>query len=620
MRIHELDPLLANQIAAGEVVQRPASVVKELLENSIDAKSKHIKLSITGGGTKSIRIIDDGEGIYKEDLPLAISRHATSKITDIHDLEKIMSLGFRGEALASISSVSRFKLISCPKDQEIAWEITVEGRAKEYTLQPSSHPKGTTVEVNDLFFNTPARKKFLRSEKTEFGQIEEVVKKILLSRWDINFVFEHNNRIILNEVAAENDLQKQTRVSSLCGNEFIENSIKIASDSHSCQLQGWISLPQYSRSQPDQQYFFVNGRIIRDKLISHAIKNAYQDVMYQNRYPSYVLFFTLPPDQVDVNVHPSKDEVRFRDARFIHQFLQRCIQSALDELKSEDLIKNEINKICTPIISNEDFVTKQEADIFKPAEQSSSPKSYSEPHSANPVMNQIRMPLQVREEMAFYTILHENAEKIITKEEELHPHHGNEEHPLGFALGQLQNIYILAENDQGLIMVDMHAAHERILYEKMKLQTQASEIATQQLLVPLSLKLAKKEMDFFRTIHTELQSLGFIAEELSFDSIIIRQIPALLQTKDVAQILKDVLADLIQHQFSQRVTHIMNEVLGTLACKSAVHAHRKLTLSEMNSLLREIERTSNSSVCNHGRPVWRHFPLAELDKFFLRGR
>lgn len=608
MRIEVLDPLLANQIAAGEVVQRPSSVVKELLENSIDAGAKQIKLSIVAGGSKLIRITDDGHGIDKEDLQLAISRHATSKIKNIQDLEKIHSLGFRGEALASISSVSRFKLISRPEHQDTAWEIRVEGRASDFHLGPSSHPKGTRIEVCDLFFNTPARKKFLRSEKTEFTHIEEVVKRILLSRPDIRFTLEHNQKILINEPIVSNELQQQSRIALLCGQEFVDNAIKIETDSHSLHAFGWISLPQYARSQADMQYSFVNGRIVRDKTINHAIKSAYQDVLFQNRYPSYVLFFDIPPDQVDVNVHPAKQEVRFRDSQFIHGFIRRCIQSALDEIKTKEILQTSRVERTAKKIDVMPIMAERENVRYQHPPQSLQAHTF----------NQIKMPLQVREEFAFYNTLHENAEKLVAKENELHPHH--DEHPLGYALGQLQSIYILAENETGLIIVDMHAGHERILYEKMKAQYQQGEIATQLLLVPITVRLSHRELECIKDIDNDLQKMGFILEQLSEESIVIRQIPALLKTADTAQIVKDILSDIIEHQSSMQVTNRMNEMLATLACRSAVHANRKLTLAEMNGLLREIEQTKNSSVCNHGRPVWRHFDLAELDKFFLRGR
>lgn len=616
MRIHELDPLLANQIAAGEVVQRPASVVKELIENSIDAGAKHIKLTIMNGGTKLIRITDDGHGIYKDDLPLAISRHATSKIASIHDLEKIRTLGFRGEALASVSSVSRFKLISCPREQELAWEIVVEGRAKEFVLAPRAHPKGTTVEVMDLFFNTPARKKFLRSEKTEFSQIEELIKKILLSRWDLNLTLEHNQRPILNEAAAINDLQKETRVANLCGHDFIANAIKIETSTHDFALNGWISLPIYSRSQPDQQYFYVNGRIVRDKSITHAVKSAYQDVMYQNRFPAFVLFFSLSPDQVDINVHPSKDEVRFRNGKLIHQYVLRSIESALMQIKSENIIAKHTPTSSSSVMNSE--LSHSQESLLSITEQPSTRSPHLSNHSRN--TQQRNFPVQVREEIAFYTKLHDQAEQLVAEDEKMHPDLHRFEPPLGFALAQLQNIYILAENSQGLIIVDMHAAHERILYEKMKLDYERQQLTSQQLLVPVVVKLSAQEMELFKEVNAEMQNLGFLLEELTDDTLVIRQIPALLQTEQVEQIIKDFFADLRQHQTSQRISQTLNQVLGNLACKTAIHARRKLTLSEMNHLLRDIERTQNSSVCNHGRPVWRHFHLDEIDKFFLRGR
>lgn len=594
MKIEKLDQLLANQIAAGEVVERPASVLKELLENSIDAGATQIKVEIEGGGIKRIAVTDNGHGITKDDLPLALSRHATSKILTLEDLERVKSLGFRGEALASIASVSRLRLLSSTTMQEMGWEICTEGLAQEYQLMPKPHPIGTTIEVQDLFFNTPARRKFLRKERTEFMQIEEVLKRILFSRFNIHFVVKNQDKIVFNIGKASTMEEQEKRIAMVCGDDFISQSVAIEVGTFDFQLTGWISLPQYSRSQPDMQYFYVNGRIIRDRLINHAIKQAYQDVLFNHRHPGYVLFFSLPPENVDVNVHPTKHEVRFRESRFVHDFLTNSIQNGLKQLKPIQVIEK---------IQVKDFP------IF---ESSSLP---------------YQKPLELKEQQAVYAMRTGSVDMLaeavssqdsLIEEEEL----GNsqQDNSLGYAIGQLLNIYILAQNAQGLVLVDMHAAHERVLYEKLKKQYRASNIISQALLMPLSIYVSTKDASQVEENASCFKRLGFDLERLTQETVVLRAVPALLQSVDFSQLVKDLLADHCVFGQSQRAENNENAILATIACRSSVRANSKLTIEEMNALLREMERTENSGVCNHGRPTWRQFTLRELDRFFLRGR
>ncbi|MBA2653807.1 MAG: DNA mismatch repair endonuclease MutL [Gammaproteobacteria bacterium] len=580
MRIQILDPLLANQIAAGEVVERPASVLKELLENSIDAGATQIKIDLEGGGIKGIVVTDNGRGITKEDLPLAFSRHATSKIVCMQDLENVNSLGFRGEALASISSVARVRLASKTNAQETGWEIAMEGRIGEYKMVPCPHPIGTTIEVQDLFFNTPARRKFLRTERTELLQIEEVLRRLLFSRFNINFQVKHQQKILFNVPEALTRDEKEKRIGLICGQEFVSQSIAIEASTFDLAISGWISLPQFSRSQPDMQYFYVNGRIVRDKLINHAVRLAYQDVLYGNRCPGYILFFNLPPDLVDVNVHPTKHEVRFRDSRLVHDFITSTLKESLQQITPQQIV--------------------QKTHYFvKPLPQ--------------------QTPLEMKEDVAVYPIV-QSAEKQVTKIEPFAAVVSQPLISLGFALGQLLGIYIVAENEAGMILVDMHAAHERVLYEKLKLQYQANEIVTQRLLVPITIQVNKKEADYVEDKHALFADLGFELARLSNETVVLRQVPALLQSKDVGRMVKDILSDEIEMDRSDRVHHYQNEILATIACRAAVRANTLLTVHEMNGLLRDLENTPNNGVCNHGRPTWQQFTLSDLDKFFLRGK
>ncbi len=582
-----LEPLLANQIAAGEVVERPASVLKELLENSIDAGATQIKVDLEGGGVKRLVVNDNGSGIVKEDLPLALSRHATSKIRTLDDLEKISSLGFRGEALASISSVSRLRLTSTAVGETSGWEIYTEGSLHDYKLAPRAHLQGTTIAVEDLFFNTPARRKFLRTERTELMQIELVLKRILFSRFDIQFQVKHQQKMLFNAPIATTQVEKEKRLANILGAEFIKEVVAIQSNSYELSLSGWITLPQYSRSQPDMQYFYVNGRVIRDKLINHALRQAYQDVLYNNRHPGYVLYLNLPPELVDVNVHPTKHEVRFRDSRLMHDFIYKSVRDGLQQI--------------TPV------------DVIEKVTTSPEPKVFYQPPVQQP-------QLALKETVELYSAMAEAGAKIAATEIIDLPETKAPPKSLGYALGQLHGIYILAQNEFGLIMVDMHAAHERVLYEKLKVQYRTNTIKAQQLLVPLTIPVSESEANLVEDKQKFFASLGFVLERLNRETVVLRQVPTLLQNTDLAQLIKDILSDENHFEQSQRVTNEENEILGNIACRTAVRANSILTIEQMNALLRDLEQTPNNGVCNHGRPTWQQFTLNDLDKFFLRGK
>ncbi len=627
-RINLLSQRLANQIAAGEVVERPASVVKELMENSLDAGATRLEVDVEQGGVKLLRIRDDGQGIHKEDLALALSRHATSKIAELDDLEAIASLGFRGEALASISSVSRLKMTSRARETaadsangETAWQVEAEGQEMEARLQPAAHAAGTTVEVRDLFFNTPARKKFLKTEKTEFSRIDEVLKRLALSRFDVMFALNHNQRAIHKLLPATTDTERARRVGLVCGPAFVENSVFIEREAAGMRLWGWVSLPTFSRSQADLQYFYVNGRIIRDKLVTHAVKQAYRDVLFHGRHPAYVLYFEMDPAGVDVNVHPTKHEVRFRDSRLVHDFLFSSLHKALASLQPQDQLANseaggwghgirsiEQTAFAAPEQSSLGLAgvggEHTGADHFAGAATGVPRGSYA------PISNWQTSsvdPAAVREQIANYAQLSEiDGDKEVP--------------PLGFAIAQLHGIYILAQNKDGLIVVDMHAAHERITYERMKTACVNEELKTQPLLVPISIAVSSSEADCAESQRELLFGLGLELERVAAESIVVRQIPAILRNANVEQLVRDVLSDVLEYGSSERVQAHQDELLSTMACHGSVRANRHLTIPEMNALLRDMEITERSGQCNHGRPTWVYQSLSQLDKLFLRGQ
>jgi DNA mismatch repair protein MutL len=609
-RIQLLSPRLANQIAAGEVVERPASVIKELLENSLDAGAQRIEIDVEQGGVKLLRVRDDGSGIDQDDLPLALSRHATSKIRDLDDLERVATLGFRGEALASVSSVSRLALTSRTASAEQAWQVETEGRDMQPRLQPAAHPQGTTVEVRDLFFNTPARRKFLRTEKTEFSHLEEVVKRLALSRFDVAFTLRHNGKVVFSLRAALTEQEARRRVATVCGPAFVEQSRTIDNERDGLRLWGWVGLPTFSRSQADLQYFFVNGRMIRDKLVAHAVRQAYRDVLFNGRHPTFVLYLEVDPAVVDVNVHPTKHEVRFRDGRMVHDFLFSSLYRALAEHRPGE------GGAADPAPTG---VTASPGELQVGA--FSGQTSMALPESAAALPQQYHhspdrpSAHQVRDSLAGYGALYASAAPVITP-----PQESGDLPPLGYAVAQLHGVYILAENASGLVVVDMHAAHERITYERLKLAMDQEGLRSQPLLVPESLTVSQREADCAEEHADWFARLGFSLQRMGPESLAIRETPSLLRQADAVQLVRDVLADLMEFGTSDRVQAHLNELLGTMACHGAVRANRRLTLTEMNALLRDMEQTERSGQCNHGRPTWTQMSMAELDKLFLRGR
>ena len=601
-RIHVMSDHLVNQIAAGEVVERPASVVKELLENSLDAEASRIEVDIEQGGIKSIRIRDDGHGIHRDDLKLSLSSHATSKIKRLEDLERVSSLGFRGEALPSIASVSRLSLTSRWRDQDEAWCISTTS-VDEFDIRPAAHAGGTTVEVRDLFYNVPARRKFLRTEKTEFGHLEDVVKRIALSHFDVDITLRHNNRAVRQLRKAGDRLQQEKRIAGVCGPAFIEQAVYIDYAIDDLRLWGWIARPAFSRSQADMQYFYVNGRMVRDKLVNHAIRQAYQDVLYHGRHPAYVLFFELDPSAVDVNAHPGKHEVRFRQSRSVHDFIYRAVHKSLADIR--------------PDRGDHELSAAAVAAPGRSGGQGGSPLSQAA-SAYRTRTGQAALSLAVAEQMSAYSGIAANAAAAAAGV----PDAVADQHdvpPLGFARAQLHGIYILAENAQGLVLVDMHAAHERITYERLKRQ-QISGIQSQPLLVPLTVDVSEREAELVESSPALFNELGLEVDRTGPERVRIRQVPVLLAQGDNEALLRDVLSDLSRHGSSTRIREAMNEVLSTMACHGSVRANRKLTLPEMNALLRDMEQTERSGQCNHGRPTWVQVSIDELDRLFQRGR
>ena len=607
-RIQSLDARLANQIAAGEVVERPASVVKEALENSLDSGASQIDIDIETGGSQLIRVRDNGSGIPAEDLPLALARHATSKIASIDDLEAVMTLGFRGEALASIASVSRLALTSNPTESASNGLCAAsEGRDMRVSLRPAAHPRGTSLEVRDLFYNTPARRKFLRTEKTEFGHIEEVVRRQALSRPDVAFRLSHNGKPVHSLIQANDQAGRERRVATICGRPFMEQAVSIDRDAGNLRLSGWVGLPTFSRSQADLQYFFVNGRVIRDKLIAHAVKQAYRDVLFHGRHPAYVLFLETDPARVDVNVHPTKHEVRFRDGREIHGFIFSTLNRALADIRPGDErielpTDSGASSQSTPIQSPMGFGPSTSELSGQPAQQASLQRLYAREPTIR-ATDRGYAPGAIAE--AAGTSYSDQPAEIP---------------PLGFALAQVHGVYILAENAQGMVLVDMHAAHERITYERLKRMRDDAGIKTQPLLVPHGMSVSAREVDAAIDGREALAELGFMIDAAGEERLVIREIPIALAQGNVEALVRDVLSDLIEYGSSDRVVAHMDEILSTMACHGSVRANRRLTIPEMNALLRDMEITERSGQCNHGRPTWIQLSMSELDKLFLRGR
>ena len=615
-RIHLLSPRLANQIAAGEVVERPASVIKELLENALDAGARRIDVDVESGGAKLMRVRDDGAGMGADDLPLSLSRHATSKIESLEDLERVGSLGFRGEALASISSVSRLGITSNADEESSRGQCAeCEGSAMDVKVKPAPHPRGTTVEVRDLFFNTPARRKFLRTEKTEFNHIEEVLKRQALSRFDVGFHLRHNQRAVHQLNPCDSEVARERRVAAVCGPAFIEQALHVETDAGDFRLWGWVGLPTFSRSQADLQYFYVNGRVIRDRLVTHAVRQAYRDVLYHDRHPAYVLYLELDPAGVDVNVHPTKHEVRFRDGRSVHDFIFRSLHKALADVRPADQLAEPGEAAAEQPPSPAGTAPDQDALAWGREARAAFPASGS-PASASPAYrgNGGFGPGRVGEQAQGLRQLYSSPESM--------PEEGADEDapPLGYAVAQLHGVYILAQNRAGLVLVDMHAAHERITYERMKVSHTGEGIRSQPLLVPQTVAVSSREADCADTHAEVFKSLGIVVERAGEEALILRAVPVALRDADVEQLLRDVLSDLLAHGTSDRIQAHIDELLSTMACHGSVRANRRLSVAEMNALLRDMEETERSGQCNHGRPTWTQFTLDELDKMFMRGQ
>jgi DNA mismatch repair protein MutL len=588
---------LINQIAAGEVVERPSSVVKELVENSLDAGARQVIVKLEQGGKRAIRVIDDGRGIRQDELALSLQRHATSKIASLDDLEQVATLGFRGEALPSIASVSRLDLSSAHGDGEHGWALRVR-RGEISAIEPSPLRSGTRVDVEDLFYNVPARRKFLRTDRTEFNHVDLLLRRFALARFDVGFELEHDGKSISVLAPAQSDSEQERRIGRVMGRDFLEHAVRINQERAGLGLHGWVAEPRYNRAQADRQFFFVNGRAVRDRLIAHAVRKAFQDVLFHGRHPAFVLYLQLPPEGVDVNVHPQKHEVRFRDARTVHDFLFSALHHALSDTGSG-----------------------------APRPGAGLPMAAAAGGAPGPSAWQSGMSLPVSEQISAYsTVLGSGgASAAHTGQQAPRGDAGaatddSDIPPLGYALAQLHGVYILSQNAGGLVMTDMHAAHERITYERLKSRYLGEGIKSQRLLVPLSVQLSETEANLAEQRCDELASLGLLIDRSGPESLLLREVPSLLSDSDAAGLLTDVLSDMASLGESTRVEAEANEVLSTMACHGSVRANRQLTLAEMNALLRDMERTERSGHCNHGRPTWVQLDMPALDRLFLRGR
>ncbi len=633
MPIQLLPDQLISQIAAGEVVERPASALKELMENSLDAQSTEVQVSLLQGGTKQLRVADNGKGIPKEELALALTRHATSKIATLADLESVASLGFRGEALASIASISRTTLMSKSADEAHAWQVASYGQDLS-EITPAALSEGTVIEVNDLYFNTPARRKFLKQENTEYGHCEAAFQRIALSRPDVGFTLQHNGRAKAKWLAGS----AEKRIQSVMGNDFAAESVFFDETAADLRFWGMAASPTFSRRTRDAQYTYVNGRFVRDKVLSHAIRQAYQDVMHHDRHPAYVLFLECDPTLVDVNVHPSKTEVRFRDSQAIHRFvfhsLHKSLAAPTGASSAVNVAQAEHNPFAAPA-ETASPVPKVQSEM--PLRQTHfSPQSFSSsarPSGADDFYKKMYGDQQnavsrVNESPARFDAVTTDQEASQTNPglatESAEASSSAQEFPMGFALGQLHGVYILAQNQEGLVVVDMHAAHERIKYEQLKQALDQQTVAMQPLLLPVSLQADTLEVATVQTLLDEgsdvLQQLGFDFAVLSPNTLAVRGIPTLLQGADVEALARAVLKDIADYGATRVLTEQRNEMLGTMACHAAVRANRLLTLPEMNALLRDMEATERSGQCNHGRPTWFQVSMLDLDKMFMRGQ
>jgi len=616
-----LPPQLANQIAAGEVVERPASVLKELVENAIDAGATRIEVELEDGGVRRLRVRDNGSGIPKDELTLAVARHATSKIARLQDLEAVGTLGFRGEALASICSVARVTLTSRHRAAEEGWRLVVNGHAENVDCYPAAHPVGTTVDVEDLFFNTPARRKFLRTERTESTRIEEVLRRLALAHPEVTFALHAPGKAVRHFTAVAEDRQLE-RVGAICGEAFLAAAFALDGSRDGLRLHGWVAEPTFSRSQADLQYFFVNGRAVKDRVIAHAVRQAYSDVLYHGRHPAFVLFLDLPPDAVDVNVHPTKHEVRFREQRQVHDFLFGTLKRAISDMRPEHRLAAKRSVFGAPALAPESAGSQDEALASAPAAFAPRPQgalalgSSARASGATLALYERLASAGAEPAGAFPPAVSGPAASAPT----LPPESEAGPPPLGYALAQLHGIFILAQNEDGLILVDMHAAHERITYEGLKRGREAEGVRSQRLLVPVAVAVSEGEADRAEEARGALEAFGLRVDRVAPGQLLVREVPALLAEANVEQLLRDVLADLQAEGSSARVQAAEDALLSTMACHGSVRANRALTLAEMNALLRSMEHTERSGQCNHGRPTWTALSLPELDRLFLRGR
>ena len=650
-RIHTLEPALANQIAAGEVIERPASVVKELLENSIDAGATELIIRVAQGGSTLIEIIDNGRGIHAEDLPLAVTRHATSKIQTADDLHAIVSLGFRGEALASIAAVSRLTLVSSQTEDGVGYQVEVNGTAFDHQdIQAVAAPKGTHIRVQDLFFNVPARRKFLKKPGTEFGHIEEIVRRLALTHFDIRFVLEHNDNIKLNLPIADSGELRFQRVQQLLGRNFVENAYWIDADSVSMRLSGWLGHPSDARSQADLQYVYVNGRIVKDKTISHALRMAYEGILHGHQHAAYLLFLEVEPENIDVNVHPTKHEIRFLNQREVHEFVRHYAKETLAQFQTAtadlatamkaDPVEQAAPYVVQPRYQEQFLLHKHaeanphnsandaaDAYTMQPDSQAGS-ELLTDFNQSQPQIVQYNRPVQSNYQGSQQ--LNNAIKSYLAPLRDLDQDSANlgqttttpavDEHPLGIAIAQLHGIYILAQNSEGLIIVDMHAAHERIVLQQMKAAWDKPEFWTsQQLLIPKVISISRMQAMRVDDLKEQLARLGLEIDQYGDEQVIVRGVPAILHKADFAELIPELLDDLDPNDEAQALLQKRDHILAGMACHSAVRAHRMLSLSEMNALLRQMEQTEFASQCNHGRPTWRAFPLAQLDKLFARG-
>ncbi len=640
-RIHALNPALANQIAAGEVIERPSSVVKELLENSIDAGATELIIRVAQGGATLIEIIDNGNGIHPDDLPLAVMRHATSKIQTAEDLHAIISLGFRGEALASIAAVSRLTLVSSQNEEGIGYQVEVNGTAFEHQqVQAVAAQKGTHIRVQDLFFNVPARRKFLKKPGTEFGHIEEIVRRLALTHFDIRFVLEHNDQIRLNLPIADSGALRFQRVQQLLGQQFTQNAYWLDSESINMRLSGWLGHPSDARPQADLQYVYVNGRIVKDKTISHALRMAYDGILHGHQYAGYLLFLEVDPEQIDVNVHPTKHEIRFLNQREVHEFVRHYAKETLAQfqtastdlaqaMKADEQVTSALNTVIQPRYQEQFALHKNLDTSPRVSDQSETTPELSTElltdfNASRPqtvqYSPQSRYNGSTQLNNALKTYLSPLRENSDTEHDTSVTSSSVDEFPLGIAIAQLHGIYILAQNTEGLIIVDMHAAHERILLQQMKSAWDKPEFWTsQQLLIPKIITISRMQATRIEDLKNQLLRLGLEIDQYGDEQVTVRGVPAILQKADFDKLIPELLHDLDPNDEAQALMQKRDQILAGMACHGAVRAHRMLSLSEMNALLRQMEQTEFASQCNHGRPTWRAFPLNQLDKLFARG-